>query len=255
MSRSRPSGRPAVNQARALSVEQQIEALRYTPAEVRRKVRAIYDATLRELRHIRTGNFGALAAEDVERMCGHYDEAFFQRLFRRLLRREGEGALTFRVSPTMTSAGGKTTRRRPRAGLAGEGQAVTSYDLAVSAPLLFQTFRDDGRPIRVVGIECADRLEALQRIVEHELLHLLELLVWRSSSCAGERFQRLAHHLFTHTAAHHQLVTQREIAGTRYGVQVGCLVTFDYHGVSYTGRVNQITKRVTVLVENSDGPL
>lgn len=255
MNRFRTGGRPVVTQAQAIPVEQQVEALRYPPEEVGRKARAIYEATLRESRHIRAGNFGALGTEDVERLYHHYDEAFFQGLFQRLLRREGEGRLIFRVSSTMTSAGGKTKRWRPRGSSPGDDGAVAAYDLAVSAPLLFQTFREDSRPIRVAGIECADRLEALQRIVEHEMLHLLELLVWRTTSCAQERFQRLARNLFDHTEVHHQLVTQREIAHTRYGIRGGSRVTFEYGGLSYTGIVNQITKRVTVLVEHPEGAI
>jgi hypothetical protein len=235
-------------------IEKQVEALRYAPNEVQKKVRAIYAATLHESRHIRTGNFDVIAAEDVERLYRRYDDTFFSGLFQRLLSREGEGPLTFRVSRTMTSAGGKTTRLRRRAGSPGGGQAVAAYDLAVSATLLFQTFRGEDRPIVVAGITCADRLEALQRIVEHEMIHLLELLVWRTSSCARERFQQLARNLFAHTHTHHELVTPREIAHEQ-GIKVGERVTFEYQGVRYTGRVNQITKRVTVLVEHPTGSL
>src|SRR5260370_29700544 len=89
-------------------LEKQIAALRYRPRVVLRKTRAIYQATLRESRHIRASNFTAIAAEDVERLYRLYDETFFNGLFQRLLSQDGEGGLTFRVSSRMSSAGGKT---------------------------------------------------------------------------------------------------------------------------------------------------
>ena len=73
--------------------------------------------------------------------------------------------------------------------------------------VLFQTFQGEERSVTAAGLPCADRLEALQRIVEHEMVHLLELLVWRESSCNRERFQRLAGSLFAHSGVRHELVT------------------------------------------------
>src|SRR6266851_872184 len=168
-------------------LEKQIAALRYRPRMVLRKTRAIYQATLRESRHIRASNFTMIAAEDVERLYRLYDESFFNGLFQRLLSQDGEGGLAFRVSSQMSSAGGKTIRVERRVSAKGGVQTVYDYELAVSARLLFQTFRGEERAVTAAGLPCADRLEALQRIVEHERVHLLELLVWRESSCNRER--------------------------------------------------------------------
>jgi uncharacterized protein (DUF433 family) len=234
-------------------IQTEIVAIRYATEEIQQKTQVIYAATLRESRHIRAGNFDAIAAEDVERLFHSYDEAFFDGLFPRLLKQEDVGGLTFRISPTMTSAGGKTKYRHHQVRSEGGARTVTTYELAVSAPLLFQTFREEGRAATVVGLPCADRLEALQRIVEHEMIHLLELLVWRDSSCSRERFQRLASNVFAHAASKHQLVTQYEIAHQEYGIKVGDRVTFVFEGVRRTGVVNRITKRVTVLVEDPRG--
>ena len=65
-------------------LEKQIAALRYRPRVILRKTRAIYQATLRESRHIRASNFTTIAAEDVERLYRLYDETFFNGLFQRL---------------------------------------------------------------------------------------------------------------------------------------------------------------------------
>lgn len=239
----------------AADVEKQIAALRYGSGAIRRKTRAIYQATLRESRHIREGNFGVIAAEDVERLFQLYDEGFFKGLFQQLLSREGEGSLTFRISSRMSIAGGKTIRKQRRAP-SNEGAApAVAYELAVSARLLFQTFGAEQRTATVAGLQCVDRLEALQRIVEHEMIHLLELLVWRDTSCDRAPFQRLAANLFAHTAVRHELVTQQEIAHRHFGIKIGDRVTFDFEGARRTGIVRRITQRATVLVEDRDGQM
>jgi hypothetical protein len=149
----------------------------------------------------------------------------------------------------MTRAGGRTTvyRRRTR-----EGEHRT-FEIAVSTPLLFQTFHDVRRPVTVVGLECRDRLEALQRVFEHELVHLCEFLAFGESSCGRPRFHDLARRFFGHRAWTHELVTQRERALVKHGLRVGDAVEFTHEGRRYTGFVNRITKRATVLVESPDG--
>jgi hypothetical protein len=236
-------------------IEKQLARLRYGPKVIRRKTRIIAEATLRESRHIRESNFRVIGHEDVERLFHLYDELFFNRLFQQLLSREGEGGLRFRVSSRMSSAGGKSYRMRRQVPAKDGAKTVFEYELAVSARLLFQTFGAEERDVTVAGLPCADRLEALQRIMEHEMIHLLELLVWRESSCSRERFQRLASHLFGHTAVRHELVTQREIAHRHFGVRIGDRVTFEFEGVPHTGVVQRITQRATVLVEDSRGEL
>ena len=44
-----------------------------------------------------------------------------------------------------------------------------------------------------------ERHDALQRIVEHETVHLVEQLRWRDTNCSGSRFQAIARRLFGHT--------------------------------------------------------
>jgi hypothetical protein len=234
-------------------LDEQLRALRYSVEEVRDKTRAVYEATLTESRHIRQANFQAIASNDLERMFHQYDAAFFEGLFASLLGRPGEAPLRFRVSSRMTSAGGKTSWRVRRGQSARDPGGILAYELSVSSTLLFQTFRGEARPILVAGVLCADRLEALQRIVEHEMIHLLEMLVWRQSSCSAGRFQHLARNVFDHAASHHDLVTPHEVAATQHGIRVGDRVTFLFEGRRLTGTVNRITQRATVLVEHPKG--
>jgi hypothetical protein len=81
------------------------------------------------------------------------------------------------------------------------------------------------------------------------------MLATDTSSCKGALFQSLARSIFDHRAVVHNLVTPREIAATNHAIQVGDLVAFDYDGKTRVGRVNRITRRATVLVEDPSGPL
>ena len=102
------------------------------------------------------------------------------------------------------------------------------------------------------GLECESRLDALQRIFEHEMVHLVERLCWGDSDCAAPRFQGIAARLFLHRAHTHSLITRRERAAES-GIRVGSRVSFTFEGRELTGRVNRVTQRVTVLVEDAAG--
>ena len=144
----------------------------------------------------------------------------------------------------MTRAGGRTTRiAAPRGAL---------FEIAVATTILFDGFGEDDPEVTVCGLPCANRLEALQRIFEHELVHLAEWLCWDASHCGRARFQGIARRLFLHRAHTHQLITRAERAA-RAGIGVGSRVTFDHRGRRLTGRVNRITKRATVLVADPRG--
>jgi hypothetical protein len=179
---------------------------------------------------------------DLELLFTAYDERFFAGLCRSALE---DRKLSFRLSSRMIKAGGKTSRFRTRNG-------QESFQIAVAISMLFDGFGAKDRGITVCGLECENRLQALQRIFEHELVHLAELLCWRSSDCTAARFQGIAGRLFLHRAHTHDLITRRERAAES-GVQVGSLVSFSFQNDRLMGRVNRITKRATVLVKDPDG--
>ncbi|MCB9922730.1 MAG: SprT-like family protein [Planctomycetaceae bacterium] len=212
------------------------------------KTQSIYNELLRRSRCLGTGNFKSISSDDIASLFDLYDERFFDGRCRRVL---GDAPLSFRLSKRMTQAAGKATRLRHRDRLTK--QIRTEYEIAVSTTLLFQTFHDIDRPIVMSGIECRDRLEALQRIFEHELVHLIEFLLWEQSSCSARRFQSIANRFFCHTEHTHQLITPRERALTKFGVKPGSRVSFRLDGQHYVGVVNRITKRATVLVEDARG--
>ncbi len=194
-------------------------------------------------RLIRAGNFREIETADLSLLFQLYDSRFFGGTIRRAL--DAHGRLRFRLSSRMTSAAGKTLVSSPRP------QRV--YEIAVSTHLLFTNFDEPGRGVEVNGVPCRDRLEALQRIFEHELLHLAELLAFGSSSCRTRGFRERAQRLFGHGDVTHRLVTVRERASEVHGLRPGDRVAFTFGGVCRQGRINRITKRATVLVEDRGG--
>jgi hypothetical protein len=103
----------------------------------------------------------------------------------------------------MTRTGGATTQYQ-----APNGEV--SYKPAIAISMLPDGFGETDRRVTVCGLECKDRLEALQRIFEHEMVRLAEQLCWGSSHCAAARFQDIAERSFLHRAYAHDLITRRE---------------------------------------------
>jgi hypothetical protein len=226
-------------------------ALHDPPDEIARRTRAIYEAMLRDSPRVRTGNFSFIAPPDLALLFDLYDTHFLG---------GGGGArlpgaatpVSFAMSPRLTRSAGVTKRFHRHAGKGAAGPAV-HYEIALSTPLLFQTFQDVERTVRVNGVVCRDRLEAAQRIFEHELVHLLELVAHGRTSCAAGSFRALAWNLFAHSETGHDLITQRERAHARFDLRVGDRVTFEFDGARHAGVVNRITRRATVLVEDPQG--
>ena len=203
----------------------------------------IGESLLSKSRSLRKPDFTAIHADDLATLFDAYDHAFFRGGCREAL---GSLRLDFRISTRMTRAGGKTFRYTPRNG-------TQWFEIAVSAPLLFQTFRDVDRHVTVCGRRCDNRLEALQRIFEHELIHLVELLAWDNSECSARRFQSIASRLFSHQAHTHNLITQSERAAAQFGLRPGSRVRFRFEGAEFVGVLNGVTKRATGLVESPRG--
>jgi len=209
---------------------------------IQQRVSEIHQNVLTHSRYVREPNFTAIHPQDLAFLFGAYDDRFFAGLCQRAL--DGR-RIRFRLSPRMSKAGGKTARFTTKTG-------EVSYEIAIASSILFDGFGKMDRRISVCGLECQNRLEALQRIFEHELVHLIEQLCWQTSDCAAARFQDIATRLFLHRAHTHELITRRERAA-KSGIRIGSRVIFEFEGRRLTGRVNRITKRVTVLAEDPEG--
>jgi len=215
-------------------------ALRVEPAVARERLAVIREEVLGASPTLQGGMFDSLSRPDLRLLFERYDA----HAFGGFLQRELGPRIAFDLSERMASAGGRTTWE----------PADDFFTITLASGPLRHTFTDEvDRPIHVCGCLCHDRLEAAQRIFEHELCHLVEFLVRRKSSCRGKPFQHLARGLFGHQDHRHRLVTRREYVAEAYGVQVGSPVRFAYQGRVLEGIVSRITKRATVMVRDPKG--
>ncbi len=228
-------------------------ALLYSSQEVDKRFRRIHEAMLSQSPQIREPDFTVIGTDDLERLFAHYDREFFMGRLAEMLVEDSAHPAAFRLSRRLTSAAGQTIRRVRRVNQGGRSLNRVDYEITISTTLLYNTFLQQGRAVTVGGLPCSDRLEALQRIFEHELLHLAEFLGWGASNCKASNFRALSRRLFAHEAPHHDLITPREQARIAYGIQLGDLVSFEIEGERRVGVVNRVTRRATVLVEDPRG--
>ncbi len=213
--------------------------------QIAARTRHIHAAVLSKSKYIDDPDFTIIHPADLELLFAEYDDTFFDGQIRKTL---GTVPLHFGLSKQMTSSGGKTAHYTDRT----DGKQW--YEISVSTTILFGCFGgDDHRPIAASGIACRDRLDALQRVMEHELVHLVEMLLWDKSSCAQPRFHSITLRFFGHTENRHQLITPKEKAIVKYGIKPGMAVRFRFDSVEHKGIVNRINKRATVLVEDRKG--
>jgi hypothetical protein len=236
----------------AAEIARRLVNLRYTADEAAARARIIYQRVLRDSPRVTSGNFTQIAPADLALMYELYDEHFFAGGLGKMVKASG-APLRFELSARLTRSAGLTKRFAVRTRKGHPPAPPTRFEIALSTALLFQSFRDVERTVRVNGLVCNDRLEAAQRVFEHELLHLLEMLVWVDSDCDAERYRGLAWNYFAHTQTRHDLVTQRERARSKFDVRVGDRVTFTFQGAPYQGVVSRITRRATILVEDDRG--
>lgn len=232
------------------TLKEHIAAISLTPAEIGRRTGAIYAAVLEQSKYIGgRPNFARIGTGDLRLLFGLYDDGFFSGLLAKTINASPDTSLTFRLARTMTSAGGKTFKRA----MLGIGNRRTQFEIAVSTHLLFSNFRAEDDRVLVNGIECRDRLQALQRIFEHELVHLVELTLEGRSSCKAAPFRDFAHRFFGHGDVTHRLIPTKIMAARDLGLRVGDRVEFAFEGRRFEGVLNRITKRATVLVEHEGG--
>ncbi|WP_254510324.1 hypothetical protein [Anatilimnocola floriformis] len=214
------------------------------PAQITAQAARIHAATLQQSKWLDGANFTRIHPDDLAFLFAEYDAAYFGGRIKKAL---GKTPLQFSLSSRMTSAGGKTyttTNRKTR---------ERRYEIGISTAILYGCFQDDHRPMTACGLACRDRLDALQRIMEHEIVHLIEQIAWAESSCSQPRFQSITGRFFGHTQHKHDLITPRERARVKFGIQAGSKVRFRFDGVERVGIVNRVSKRVTVLVEDPNG--
>ncbi len=212
------------------------------------RCQAVHDHVLNNSTGIEKPDFTTVSPADLGLLFQATDELFFDGLIGKVCEQTAARPLSFRLSTRMTSTGGMTTMRR----FPHSPENQFEYEITIATTPLFESFQDADKA-NVGGVTCNDRLQALQRIMEHEMVHLIELLLTRDSNCAAEPFKRIVKNFFGHTESKHQLPTPSDTARARLGVSPGDRVRFDSAGQTLDGFLQRITKRATVLVPDSRG--
>jgi len=220
------------------------------PAKLREQRAAVTNQLLRRSEVLKAKTFKHIATTDLAILFDVIDNEYFDGQCRKTVD-ELDASLTFRLSKRMTSCGGTTTLEYEQN---HQEEEKKKFEIAVATTLLFDTFRVR-KSAKVGGVSCHNSLEALTRIMEHEMVHLIELLLWDDSNCSAKRFQQISWRRFGHLESNHQLLTPADIAQTSFGIRAGDHVTFRFDGKQHKGWVNRITKRATVLVNNERGTL
>ncbi|GAB5516405.1 MAG: hypothetical protein Rhob2KO_41300 [Rhodopirellula baltica] len=251
-SAERPSAPPGVVPPRdrdtLFALAEFLQTRRPDPKRIPVVQREIHAEVLGLSRTIDRPNFKRVGRDDLVRLIHLLDESLFEGRVLPVAKAEG---LEFSFSSRMTSAAGKLVTHYPN----GKRNGPRRFEMILSSTLLFQTFEDVDRPVTVTGRRCKDRLEAMQRVAEHEMTHLVEMLIWNAGNCNQKRFQSIARSFFGHTDYQHDLITQRERAATKFNIRVGDRVAFRDGTRRVVGRVNRITRRATVLVNDPKGEL
>lgn len=222
-------------------MQQEIVGKILTEEQINQMRSWIQNRIFSESPRIKTGNFDSISSQDLELMFRLYDEYFFDRFFKS----RSDLRVRFRVSRRMTSSGGKTTKLRRN--------GKVEYEICLSSVLLFNSFQGGQTKAVVNGVECFSRLEAALRIMEHEIIHLLEMIIYNESSCGKSRFKQIAGNLFGHRDVKHQLRTPVETARKVLNIKSGDYVKFKFQDVTKRGQVIRITRRATVMVKDCRG--
>lgn len=227
-----------------------ILAIHNSPETIAAKTQAVRAGAMEASGKLRCGDFAAMGATDLQLVLTLYDREFFGGWLGEQVRRETGQDVRLGVSGRMTRAGGKMMHRWRRG---PDGRKKHWYEMVIAGDLLARSFPAGGGPVKVCGLPCPDAMSALQRLMEHEIVHLAEFLAWGESRCGGKRFKVIAARLFGHRDTKHELLTTRKQAATEHKISVGQWVRFDFQGRGLTGRVNRILRRATVLVEDRRG--
>ncbi|MGH4051107.1 MAG: hypothetical protein ACREVX_07100 [Clostridium sp.] len=222
-----------------------IKYLKYSSLEIFEKRNKIRNRFIIKSKNVKTGDIQFMSKVDLEMLFYLYDEVFFSGYFKENFK----GTLMFSLSTRMTSAAGKTIYSRQIKSLP---ETEEIYEIRMGIKFFYQYYKVERDKI-VSGINTKDSLEAFQIVFEHELCHLVELHLYKQSSCKKIRFKIIVENIFAHTDVVHQLPSQKEIVLKDYGLNVGQKVSFISEGVKYKGLVYKINKRATVMVKDSKG--
>ncbi|HEY0007571.1 MAG TPA: hypothetical protein VGB55_02510, partial [Tepidisphaeraceae bacterium] len=180
----------------------------------------IRETMLQQSRGIQTPNFARCHDADLRLLLNLYDAHCFAGQLHFRLSRGHCGSVALRYSNRLRSAGGKTIRQRTADG--------AQYAIEIASRVLMCNFVRPGDSVVICGLPCGDRLDALMRVMEHELIHLAEFLFDGNSRCSAKPFRAAAAALFGHVAHQHAMITPRQRVLAATHIRPGNRVRFNH---------------------------
>ncbi|WBW96140.1 SprT-like domain-containing protein [Oceanirhabdus sp. W0125-5] len=182
-----------------------------------------------------------LSAVDIKILFNLYDDIFFEGIFK-----NNDTNVKFSISSRMTSAAGKTIAKTRN------GRLINDFEIRLSKVFFNNLLRTE-EDREVCGLKCEDRLMAVMLIMEHELIHLLEFILYGNSNCSNSRFKLIANNLFGHTRSYHKLPNNREVLKRDKNMVLGDKVSFDFKNEKLEGILYKVNKRAVVMVKSDNG--
>lgn len=219
--------------------------IEYTQNQIDQKRTLVSRLFMEESVNIKTQDIKVISPMDVELLFSLYDRVFFDLWFRDGFR----GRFKFSLSKRMTKSAGMTICPKNIKNMKTEDAVI---EIKIAPDIILSHGTLDGSH-KVGGIQTKNSLEALQLVMEHEIIHVIEFVTYGRSSCKGKRFKTMAHDIFGHTESTHSLPTPSRIAYEDIGIRIGSTVTFPFEGECLSGIVSNVNKRATVMVRDNKG--
>lgn len=217
----------------------------YDNATIKEKRKAVAEGLLKESTNIKSGKIDCISILDLRILYEYYDKIFFNNWFRNNFK----GHVLYELSRRMTKSAGITKCPKNISRMESDQVRIV---IAIGVDFFFKFDHLEGSK-SVCGIETNNSLEALQIVFEHELIHVLEFLLFHTSNCKEQRFKDTVKNMFGHTHSHHRMPTNRRIASEKLGINIGDKVQFLFEDKELNGFVANISKRATVMVVNPNG--
>jgi hypothetical protein len=186
--------------------------------------------------YLLVSNLGFLSyprPRDIKKLFSLYDQYFFNNRLSRHIN------MNFELSNKLTKSAGNIRFNTKQ----------NSAKITFSLPRIFVVDYKNESGYLVNGLLCKSPIDALMRVMEHELTHLIEFILYGNSNCNDARFIQLSYQLWGHTENKHHLGIDTPTQTTLYGFRKGDKVSFVYQDTIHHGVINRVGKRATVIVD------
>lgn len=172
-----------------------LEDINYSEEEILMYRNILKDKFKEKSLNINDNYFNNIVPLDLKILFKLYDEVFFKSFCL-----NNNISPNFSVSKKLSKVAGKTIYMKTK-----EGDLIKEeYEIRIGLRF-FLDFKERNAESRVCGVKVQDSLEALLYVFEHELCHLLEFYIYKSSNCKRKRFQEISRKLFNHKGIYHEL--------------------------------------------------